>query len=427
VIRSGLVVVVLALVALLVAGAPTRAAADDAPSAELAVEIVCASAGRSQACPATLRELVDATPLVRAAEPGAADVTVSFTATEDAAVDRVVLRFTASIKGAPGALDVAAAVDPAGDAAAQLAQLQPAFLRGIAIYVAARVPGAVTTELIAPADGAAPAAKLSPWSEVLQLGGGGNFTGSYKSASGFGSLDLIRKERDSSWWFNVRGMYGYEDRPPLIIDGQEVSVDSDQYELAGWLQYTRNLTSHWAVGAILWWQHQDPAGQFRYYIKPALGIEWDRYSADDPKGNRLAVAYNLGAELSSYNVVNVDGEKVARYPWHLLGAVASVRKDKVSFSFGVNVNAQMLRPTHRYSLSASPGMQVQLGRHVDLEIFATVTRREFPDPVIDETDFNQVVRASYADPLSASLSFSLSLHWDATNGARNDRFDGGLL
>ena len=30
-------------------------------------------------------------------------------------------------------------------------------------------------------------------------------------------------------------------------------------------------------------------------------------------------------------------------------------------------------------------------------------------------------------PLSASFNLSLSLHWDATNGARNDRFDGGLL
>ena len=43
------------------------------------------------------------------------------------------------------------------------------------------------------------------------------------------------------------------------------------------------------------------------------------------------------------------------------------------------------------------------------------------------TRFNQLVRAQYADPLSAGLSFSVSLHWDATNGVRNDRFDGGLL
>jgi hypothetical protein len=419
----------LALVALLGAWVPTTAAAGGEPRAELAVEIVCTSPGRTQACPTALRQLVEATPLVRPAEPGAADVTLSFTATAHDAVDRAVLRFTASIRGAPGELEIPVELDPGGDPAAQLAQVQPAFLRGVAIYVAARVPGAVTTQLTAPAAGATAAAppSLTPWSKVLELGGNGSFTDSYESASAFGSLNVIRMETDSSWWFNVRGTLGYEDRPPLLVDGEEVSVDSDQYELAGWLQYTRNLTPHWSVGAILWWQHQDPAGQYRYYVKPALGVEWDLYRADDPKGNRLAVAYNVGAELSHYNVRNVDGDKVARYPWHALGAVASVRKDKVSYFVGVNLNAEMLRPTHRYSLSASPGMRVQLGAHVDLELSATVTKRELPGPLIDEADFNQLVRASYADPLSASLSFSLLLHWDATNGVRNDRFDGGLL
>ena len=425
VIRSGFVIVLL-----LIAWRPTAAAADVARSAALAVEIVCTSPGRSQACPAALRQLVDATPLLRPADRGAADVTVSFTATPaaSATVDRAVLRFTASIKGAPGELEVPIEIDPAGDAAAQFAQVQAGFLRGIAIYVAARVPGSVTTELTASdAGAAATAAELTPWSQVLELGGNGSFTDSYQSASAFGSFNLIRKEIDSSWWFNVRGSLGYEDRPPLLVNGEEVSVDSDQYAVAGWLQYTRNLTPHWALGAIVWWEHHDPAGQYRYYVKPAVGIEWDRYRADDPKGNRLAIAYNLGAELARYNVRNVDGDKVARYPWHLLGAVASMRKDKVTFSFGVNVNAELLRPTHRYSLSASPGLQIQLGAHVDLNVYATVTKRELPGPLLDEADFNQLVRAAYADPLSAGLSFSVSLHWDATNGVRNDRFDGGLL
>lgn len=422
-IRSGFV-----LVALLLAWRPTRAEASVEPSRALAVEIVCASPGRSQACPTALRQLVETTPLLRTAERGAADVTLTFTATAAGPIDRAVLRFTAGIKGAPGELEVPLEVDAAGDAAAQLAQVQPAFLRGIAVYVAARVPGSVTTVLTASADdGAATPAALTPWSVLLELGGDGSFTESYQSATGFGSVDLIREDTDSSWWFNVRGKIGYEDRPPLIVNGQEVSVDSDQYEVAGWLQYTRNLTPHWALGAILWWQHEDPAGQFRYYVKPAVGLEWDRYRADDPKGNRLAIAYNLGAELSGYNVRNVDGDKRARYPWHLLGAVASVRKDKVTFSFGVNVNAELLHPTHRYSLSASPGLKMQLGAHVDLTVRATVTKRELPGPLLDEADFNQLVRASYADPLSTSLALSLSLHWDATNGVRNDRFDGGLL
>ncbi len=91
----------LALVALLGASAPTTAAAGGDSSAALAVEIACPGPGRTQACPMALRQLVDATPLVRPAEPGAADVTLSFTATARDAVDRAVLRFTASLDGAP--------------------------------------------------------------------------------------------------------------------------------------------------------------------------------------------------------------------------------------------------------------------------------------------------------------------------------------
>ena len=38
-------------------------------------------------------------------------------------------------------------------------------------------------------------------------------------------------------------------------------------------------------------------------------------------------------------------------------------------------------------------------------------------------DYQQLSRLSYAEPLSMNGSFSLRVHWDRTNGARNDRLE----
>ena len=42
---------------------------------------------------------------------------------------------------------------------------------------------------------------------------------------------------------------------------------------------------------------------------------------------------------------------------------------------------------------------------------------------IDPSDFEQLSRLSYADPLQVNGYFNVRIHWDRTNGARNDRFD----
>jgi len=56
----------------------------------------------------------------------------------------------------------------------------------------------------------------------------------------------------------------------------------------------------------------------------------------------------------------------------------------------------------------------------------SITKREFPSPdldAIDPSDYEQLSRLSYADPLQINGSFEVRIHWDRTNGARNDRFD----
>lgn len=410
------------------AAATARLAAADAGAHDVAVNVQCQTAGRTKACPTFLLGLLDTEPRIRQAPRAAADVILYFNATAVASTDVALLRFVGDLDGAPGALELTVDLDSRGTDDEQLAQLRPALLRGLALYVAARDPSAVTTAIAEP-DAAAPdraSGALSPWAESLTLGGNGSWTESYSSISTSARFDLVREQTDNELILAVSGSYGFDHRPPLVIDGAEVDVDSTQYALSTFAQYTRNLDGCWSVGASVSGLHEDPAGQNRWMVKPALGVEWDLYPADHPRGNRLALAYNLGFVHARYNVRDELGEKVVDYPYHFLGAVASVRQDKVTYGLYVGLTDELLHPSRRYSLSLSPSLTLQLGDHVDFKLSGNVTRRELPGPLIDEASFNQLLRASYADPLSANVTFNLILHWDATNGARNDRFDGLL-
>jgi hypothetical protein len=412
----------------LAGGATARVAVADAGAGDVAVNVPCQTAGRTKACPTFLLGILDAEPRVRQAPRAAADVILYFNATAVASTDVALLRFVGDIDGAPRALALTVDLDSRGTDDEQLAALRHAFLRGLALYVAARDPSAVVTTVAEPDAAAVPrtAGGVSPWAKSLTVGGNGSWTDSHSSISTQASFDVIREEPDSELVLDVTGSYGFERRPPLVIDGEEVSVDSDQYALSAFSQYTRNVDARWSVGASVYGLHEDPAGQNRWLVKPALGVEWDLYAADDPRGNRLAIAYNLGFIHARYNVRNELGERVVDYPYHFLGAVVSVRKDKVTYGLYLGLTDELDHPSRRYSVSVSPSLTLQLGDHVDFKLQGNVTRRELPGPLIDEASFNQLLRASYADPLSANVDFNLILHWDATNGARNDRFDGLL-
>ena len=70
--------------------------------------------------------------------------------------------------------------------------------------------------------------------------------------------------------------------------------------------------------------------------------------------------------------------------------------------------------------------EVQVGDHVDFSVGFSIAKRELPGPdldAIDPSDFEQLSRLSYADPLQVNGFVNVRLHWDRTNGARNDRFD----
>ena len=80
----------------------------------------------------------------------------------------------------------------------------------------------------------------------------------------------------------------------------------------------------------------------------------------------------------------------------------------------------------RRRLTVSPQIGLKLGDHVDVGLTFSLTQRELPGPdkdALDPSDYAQLSRLSYAEPLSLSGSLSLTFHWDPTNGVRNNRIE----
>ena len=56
-----------------------------------------------------------------------------------------------------------------------------------------------------------------------------------------------------------------------------------------------------------------------------------------------------------------------------------------------------------------------------------ITQQAIPGPgEVDNTDYESITRASYAEPLQIDGYFNLRVHFDNSNGARNNRFSAGM-
>ena len=391
------------------------------------VTVDCEQHGRTKACPAFLLGFIDANKAMLQSPRSAADVVIYASASEVALVDRMHLRFVSTMQGAPPVIELDVDLDTRGTDDEQRAQLEPAFLRGMALYVAARYPDSVKVTIEPPEEKEIAAPKTTPWGLSISFGGFGNRTERYKSANGYGEIEATYTTRNVRMITEVSGSYGLNFQPPLVLeDGTEVSLDTRQWSFGGGTGGGYLLNDCWSVGAVVKAVREDPKGQYRYLTQTFAGIEWDRYPADDPRGNRLAVLYKAGAHVERYNIRNELGERFAAYPYHGLIASGSLRKDKVSVGLSLTAQAEVLKPQRRHSLSASPYVEVQLGAHVDLNASFSITKRELPGPdesQIDPSDYALLSRLSYAEPLALNGSLNLTIHWDRTNGARNDRLE----
>jgi len=396
------------------------------PATPIRVSLTCEDYGRTKACSAFLTGFIEANKLLLAAPRADADVLLYVTANEIALVDRVHLRFVSKMPHTPPEIEVDVDIDTRADDDTQRAQLEPAFLRGIALYVASRHPSAVTVALAAP-DGATVAKpKMTPYGFALDLGGSGNYTENYQSYNSFASAEVSRVTPRDKASISVYGNGGINRQPPVVVDGKEVSVDTSRWQIGGGLGAAWLWNRCWSIGAESSIFRDDDKGQFRFHGTTRVGLEWDRFKPDDPRGNRLAVAYFVGHTVERYNVRNEIGERFAQYPEHALGATGTVRKDKITLGLSLLARAEVIHPTRRHTLSASPSIELQVGDHVDLSLGFSVAKRELPGPdldAIDPSDYEQLSRLSYADPLQINGYFNVRIHWDRTNGARNDRFD----
>lgn len=406
----------------------SRVEAEDTPAgAPIRVAIQCERLGRTKACPAFLTGIVDENKVLLSSPRAVADVVIYATANEVALLDRVHLRFVGQMTGSPAPVEIDVELDTRTTDDVQRATLTPAFLRGIALFVATRHPGAVSVALTVPDAMATTKAPTSPWGLVLGLAGNASYTAKYRTAGT--QLYLIgRYLRRNVRAFALQSLSASLNRqPPLKLeDGTLIGLDSEQWKYRGGAEAIYSWCDRWSIGVGSYTFFEDPKAQYAYNSRNRVAIEWDRFPADDPRGNRLGVFYHVGWIVERYNIRNELGERFAQYPSHGIDAVGSVRSDRISYGLNLASDVQVDHPRRRLLLTASPFMTIQIGNHIDLNLTFSITQRTFPAPdpaAIDPSDFEQLSRLSYAEPLSVNGSIGLTFHLDPTNGVRNDRLE----
>jgi hypothetical protein len=303
----------------LLGAAPDRVDAGPGEAGPLRVHLECEAYGRTKACPEFFTGFIDEHDALLTSPRAVADVVLYVHESAIASTDRLHLRFTSKLAGAPPVVEFDVDVDSRTDDDTQLATLRPAFLRGIALYVAVRRPELVETTLAAPTDATASseATSTTPWGVSLSFGGNGSWTSRYQNYSGWSSLELSRltaQTRSVAWGSTSRYL---SRQPPLVApDGSTLSLDSSQWSAVGGLKHVALLSPRWSIGAATSVWTNDDKGQYRYGVDADVGLEWDKFDADDPRGNSLAIAYVMGYQVEAYNLRNELGERSAHYPTH---------------------------------------------------------------------------------------------------------------
>jgi hypothetical protein len=387
--------------------------------------IVCIACGAATASP--VRVAIECQKVLLGSPRAGADLVIYATATQVALIDRLHLRFVGQMEHSPAPVEIDVEIDTRASDDEQRAAIAPAFRRGVALFVAVQHPGAVDVVLSAPADIASEKPTGSPWGLELGISANGNYTAQYRSA-GMHPYLVGRYVTRNFRAFTLQSLEaGLNRQPPLMLDdGRMVSLDSERWNYRFGAEAVYSWCDVWSIGVGSYTFFEDPKAQYKYNSRNRIAIEWDKFAADDPRGNRLGVFYHVGWIVEHYNIRNVLGERFAQYPSHGIDAVGSVRHDRFSFGLKLASDTQLDHPSRRFVLTASPFVTMQIGTHIDLNVSFSITQRTFPAPdrsVIDEADFEQLSRLSYAEPLTLTGSIGLTFHWDPTNGVRNDRLE----
>jgi hypothetical protein len=389
----------------------------------LRIHLICEARLRGNLCPKHFESIFDKEPLLQHSPRSDAEVTLFVMATPVGNDDVVLLRFVSAIPRTPPSLEIIVRVDTRALLDEQESVLEAAFLRGIALYLAEKHPGSSTTVLKQQRQDVVTKA-VTPWDVSLTISGHGNGSSKYKTYGGNSAFESSYTQSYMKIGFGVGGNLNINDAPPLRDEnGNEISIDSKSYEMWTNLFIARDVNANWSVVAALSANIGDPSSQFSLKSQNGAGIEYNYFPSDHARGNRLGANYYIGYNWEKYNLVNVLDEEEALFPYQYVSAFAAVKRDQVEYGLRATFEHQLLKPGRRNELTLSPSITMRVGDHIDLSTDITITRRTVPDSIIDETDFQQVQRSSYAEPLSITGSLSLTIHFDRTNEARFNRFD----
>lgn len=392
------------------------------PWTPLRVALECESSGRVGAC--TLVDgLLAQNALFLVVPRDGADVVLYVNSTQVGATDVVFLRAVGSLEGGPGVFQQLQEVDSREGVEEQQATLAPGLWRTVAPYVSVTVPTAVQITLAPPADPVHEDDEPGrSWGYSAWGGGWGSYSPTYQNLSLWTgtSVSVVKSAQRLSAWVNYdRSVLR---QPSLDVDGEEVSLSTDSWEVDGAVSGGQNLDGHWSVGGVVRAGVQDPEGQYAGTGRAHAIVEYNAFASDHPRGNRLAAAYLLGGQVDAYNQTNLLGQDRTAFPTHGLVVLGSLRQDRVTFSVNSGVATELLRPDRRYEISGSFDVELQIGDHLSISLGQGATLRAIPGPAeIDSSSFEEVTRASYAEPFQAWGNLNLQVSWEPTNGARNNR------
>ena len=393
----------------------------------LGVFLDCQSWGRTRACPSFLRSYIDETDHLVATSQADADVALFVNQTPVANDDRIHFRFVARDEGGLPSFELTYDLDTRQTVDEQRAALRLTFLRGMAPFLAQHVPDAVEVRLVPLEQGADPVdsrGQGSPW--WLSFGGNGSFDWSENATNANlgGNVQVGYLTEKTRWGAAVYGNWFLQRQPPLVIDGAEISLDQDTWDVRGEAYASTQVTDYWSIGAIAGVGASDPESRYRLWTGGEVGLSRDFFRVDDPRGNRLNVAALLGVQCDAYRRTNVLGQDEACFPTARLSSSGSVTFDNLSFWASITGRIELTAPARRYEIRVSPGGSVRLGPNVDLNLGLGITQQAIPGPAaLDQASFEEVTRNTWAVPLRVNAWAGFRIHFDRTNGARNDRFD----
>ncbi len=397
-----------------------------APWAPMRVALECQSEQRVDAC-TLVQGTLDNLKVVKSVPRSDAAVVLYLDVTAESTWDFVLMRAVlvgGALPGAPVSFEQPVKIDYRQPVDEQRAALDATLSRVLAPYLSVAVPGAVTVSLAEPEGEEDTSAKSSPWSFSVWGGGWGSWSEQYRSLSLWtgASVGVETNTDKASVWVNYDR--SLELQPSLVVGATEVELTSDQSSLSGAFKTGHNLDSGWTIGAFARGAGQDPEGQYLSTFRAHAGVEYNGFPSNDARGNQLAISALVGAQGDAYNTPNTLGERTAFFPTAMLVGAGELRIDRVKLGAELSARTQLWPFFERYLFSGEVDTDLTLGDHVDLSFTVEATQQAIPGPAeLDASDYEEVTRASYAQPLEVWGHFSLRFHWDATNGARNNRLD----